>query len=203
MMNRIYDYVDIVSRFASWFGGTLLILSAGYISVDVICRKVFSVSIQGGDELSGYALAIAISWSLAFSLLQKANIRIDALYHYFPGYLKAMADMVSLMALGGFTTILFYFSLGVLKESFLYGSLSNTPLEIPLIIPQTLWILGFFIFYLALILVFVRCLNALLKGDIHKVNQISGIRSLEQEIKDETSDEIKTRVFESEQHVEG
>ena len=50
---------------AGVFGAIFLALSA-IVTIETIARKVFSFSIQGADELGGYALAIGST--LAFSL---------------------------------------------------------------------------------------------------------------------------------------
>ena len=78
---------DGVRRFAQWglwFGGTLVLLAALLIGVDVLMRKFFDRSIGGADELAGYSLAIGSAWGLGAALLDRAHIRIDSLYVLFP-----------------------------------------------------------------------------------------------------------------------
>ncbi len=88
-----------VARRMVWVGGALLLASATTVAVDVIVRKAFRLSLGGADELSGYAFAIAVAWALPFALLQRANIRIDALYARLPARTAAALDVVALVAL--------------------------------------------------------------------------------------------------------
>ena len=78
-----------VARRMVWVGGALLLAAAITVSVDVIVRKLFNLSLGGADELSGYAFAIGVAWALPFALLQRANIRIDALYGKLPARIAA------------------------------------------------------------------------------------------------------------------
>ena len=68
-MNFILDNAKKISRLFVWIGGTLIILSALLVTVEVILRKVVNVSIGGADELSGYAFGIATTLGFALSLI--------------------------------------------------------------------------------------------------------------------------------------
>src|SRR5690606_40176334 len=81
-LNRLLSGATTLSRIAIWFAGSLTLISALYITADVLFRKFSGSSLGGSDELSGYAFAISISWALSFATLQRANIRIDAIYQH-------------------------------------------------------------------------------------------------------------------------
>ena len=95
-----------IARGMAWIGGTLLLLAAATVSVDVVVRKLFRLSLGGADELSGYAFAIGVAWALPFALLQRANIRIDALYTKLPARAAAVLDVAALLAMAVFVTVL-------------------------------------------------------------------------------------------------
>ncbi len=103
-----------VSLAAVRAGGALMFVSAFMVGFDVIARKAIGWSLGGSDELSGYAFAIATSWSLAFALLQRANVRIDALYIHLPRPAAAAIDLLSLLTLGLFVGLLMWFAAAVL-----------------------------------------------------------------------------------------
>jgi len=65
-------------------------------------RKIFLVTMGGSDELSGYAFAIGTAWALGFTLLRRANVRVDALYNRLPPALCAVLDIVALLPLALF-----------------------------------------------------------------------------------------------------
>ena len=80
MFDKIHKGLFGVSRVAVWCGGAALLLSAIMVTLDVIARKLFSITISGSDEISGYVFAAATTWAYSFCLFSKSNIRIDALY---------------------------------------------------------------------------------------------------------------------------
>lgn len=192
-MNQLYNFAKQASKVATWFGGGLLLLSAAIITVDVIVRKLFSVSLGGSDELAGYALAISTSWGLSFTLLSRANIRIDALYMRLPRRITAWLDLVSLLAMGGFMMFVTWFATHLWFESIDMGATANTPLATPLWIPQGLWIAGFLLFTFVLVVLLVRVAALLLHGAHGEVGETAGIRSVEEEVKDEVS-EVRNQV---------
>src|SRR3546814_667312 len=141
-LNALLKLARRLSRFAMWVAGSLTLLSALYISVDVVTRKFFSFSLGGSDELSGYAFAISISWALSFATLERANIRIDALYQKLPTRLCALLDWVSMVCLAVFIVWLTRYAVNVAATSWVRDSTANSVLATPLWIPQYLWVAG-------------------------------------------------------------
>ena len=133
---------DWLSLRAVWAGGALLLLAAFTVSVDVVLRKLFAVSLGGADELSGYAFAIGTAWAFAFALLRRANVRVDALYQHLPLKFCALLDILALLALGWFVAYLAFYGWQVLETSWTLSARSNSALKMPLWIPQSLWVAG-------------------------------------------------------------
>ncbi|MCZ6552510.1 MAG: TRAP transporter small permease subunit, partial [SAR324 cluster bacterium] len=84
MLDRLLEKTHRLSRVAVWVAGALLIFAAIMVSVDVILRKLFSISMAGADEITGHIFAIGTAWAFTFTLLERANVRIDALHQLFP-----------------------------------------------------------------------------------------------------------------------
>ncbi len=185
LLDRLLRWANEGSRVAIWVAGTLTLISALYICADVITRKFFSISLGGSDELSGYAFAISISWALAFATLQRANIRIDALYQHLPARLCALLDWISLVALGVFIVYLTRYASDVALVSWQRGATANTVMATPLWIPQSLWVLGLAWLCIVLALMLVRASFALVTGDLNTVRRIAGIRSAQEEAAEE------------------
>src|SRR3546814_10952695 len=97
----------------------------------VVTRKFFSFSLGGSDELSGYAFAISISWALSFATLERANIRIDALYQKLPTRLCALLDWVSMVCLAVFIVLLTRYAVNVAAPSGVRDSPANSVLDTP------------------------------------------------------------------------
>lgn len=182
MLEYALFFAERLSRVAAWAGGALLLLSAGLISVEVVLRKAFALSIGGADELSSYALAIGSSWAFAYALFRKAHVRVDVLYTRLPLQVRAALDVVSLALLSTITYLLARHGYEVFNTSLQRQATANTPLQTPLWIPQGLWFTGLVWFALATALLFVRTAWALARGHWKTVQHLAGTSTLEQEL---------------------
>ncbi|HLS16809.1 MAG TPA: TRAP transporter small permease [Paenalcaligenes sp.] len=181
-------WAHCLSRFAIWAAGALTLISALYITVNVLFRKLAGFSLGGSDELSGYAFAISISWALSFATLERANIRIDALYQVLPTRLCAILDWVALVALAVFIAYITRYAADVAHTSWVRGSTANTTLGTPLWIPQLIWLIGLIWFCIVLALMLLRSTWALVTGDLATISQMARIRSTQEEAADEAEE---------------
>ena len=186
-LDRWLALADWLARRAIWFAGALMLAAAFLVSVDVFLRKFLLISVGGSDELSGYAFAIGTAWALSFTLLQRANVRVDALYIYLPKLLRALLDMVAMLALGLFVGLLTWQAWLVVDTSLAFSSLATTPLQTPLWIPQSLWLAGLGLFAFTWTPLFLRAAAALFGGDLASVSSLVGARSMEEEAASESS----------------
>jgi TRAP-type C4-dicarboxylate transport system permease small subunit len=187
LLDRALTAADWLSLRAVWAGGALLLAAALTVSVDVIARKLFAVSLGGADELSGYAFAIGSAWAFPFALLRRANVRVDALYQHLPAKLCAALDVLALAALGVFAVFLARYAWDVMATSWSLASRSNSALKIPLWIPQALWVAGLLLFLATLALMLARALRALAGGDWAWIHARLGARSVVEEAADEAT----------------
>lgn len=185
LLGRLLNAATSLSRLAIWVAGGLTLASALYITADIITRKFFSFALGGSDELSGYAFAISISWALAFATLQRANIRIDALYQLLPARVCALLDWVALVGLAVFAIYLTWYASDVAALSWERNATANTVMATPLWIPQFLWVIGLIWLCIVLALMLIRSSIALVTGDIDTVRAICGIRSTQEEAAEE------------------
>ncbi|MBL8661500.1 MAG: TRAP transporter small permease subunit [Candidatus Odyssella sp.] len=186
-LDPVLTLADRVGLRAVWIGGALLLASASLVSIDVTIRKLFGLSVGGADEISGYAFAIGVAWAFPFALLRRANVRIDALYQHMPARVAAILDLVALIALAVFVTVLTRYAWEVVAGSWNLGALSNSQLKMPLWIPQGLWFLGLALFFATTAVLTLRTALALLSGDLATVRALAGARSIEEEAADEAA----------------
>jgi TRAP-type mannitol/chloroaromatic compound transport system permease small subunit len=165
----------------------MMLASAFLVGIDVLVRKLFTLSVGGADEVTGYAFAVATSWSLAFTLLQRANVRVDALYVHLPRALTALLDLAALLALGLFVGLLTWFAAAVLRDSLVFATRATTPLATPLWIPQSLWLAGFVAFLFAWLPLVLRVGLALIAGDRAQVRALAGARTLQEDARAEAA----------------
>lgn len=179
--SRLLAATRVVSRSAVWVGGALTLASVLLITYDVIVRRAFGVSLGGSDELSGYAFAISVSWALAFTALERGNVRVDVLYKHMPPRVAAALDWIALVALGVYAVTLTRYAYDVAMTSWAQSAAANTPLATPLWMPQTLWVLGLVWFCFVLALLLVQATTALVTGDIRALKAACGVVSAEEE----------------------
>jgi len=169
-----------------WFGGALLILAAMIVTVDVVLRKLFGISMAGSDELSGYAFGIATSLSLTYALLHRSNIRVDALYQHLPEWLRCTLDIVGNILLISFIGYVTWRASLLVADTYANQSRSISPLQTPLAIPQTAWLAGLILFVVTGTVMTISSLISFVKRDWTAVQQMFGIKSLDEQIEEES-----------------
>jgi len=187
VLERLLAAVGRVAQVGVWAGGVLLVLAALMITVDVVARKAFGVTLGGSDELSGYCLAISAAWAFTFALLHRANIRVDAAYKYFPAPVRAALDVAALIALAVFVAVVARYGFEVLTASIRFASRANTPLQTPLWIPQGLWFAGLAFFLVTLFLVTLKAVLAFARGRFADVDLLAGLPDVAREAEDEVA----------------
>ena len=187
-MDRTMNGARRFAQWGLWFGGALILLAAVLIGIDVLMRKFLARSIGGADELAGYALAIGTTWGLAAALLDRAHIRIDSLYVLFPQKLRLALDIVAVALLVGFFALVGWHGLGVMSQSWTSSSRSQSALETPTVIPQTLWIIGLAVFVAIGVLLLIQSLRVAASGDLRGTAKLISTRSAEEEVEDEIRD---------------
>jgi TRAP-type C4-dicarboxylate transport system permease small subunit len=184
-MDRLIEQVRRLSRYGTWFGGALIMIAAVIVGIDVVIRKVFSVTIGGADELSGFALAISSAWAFGFALLERAHVRIDSLYIWLPRGVRAVLDVLGLSVFTLFMGLFAWQAFGVFRNSVEMDTRTMTVLETPLMFPQFFWVLGLVVFVLIAVLLLLRSLMALARGDLAAVRQQIGSRTTLEETDEE------------------
>ncbi len=186
MLNKTLQRAEALSRVLVWIGGGLILLSAGLVTVEVLLRKLFNTSIGGADEISGYAFGVATSLGFAYALFQRSHIRVDALYVLLPKVLRRVADLIGLALLIGFAAIIAYMAWGLVGDTLDNGSRSITPLRTPLAIPQIPWLIGWLFFVACGLLLLVAAIVKLLTGRAEEADRLIGMKTLDEQIEDET-----------------
>jgi TRAP-type C4-dicarboxylate transport system permease small subunit len=151
-LERAVGVARQISRYAAWASGYAVLGCAILIGIDIVLRKLFSISLQGSDEISGYVLAVTFAWSAAWALFRDAHIRIDIVSSRLPPGPRRAFDLLALASLVGVAMLLAWQGCTVLGESVRLSSVSNTPLRIPLWMPQGLWVVGLIGFALATVI---------------------------------------------------
>jgi TRAP-type C4-dicarboxylate transport system permease small subunit len=185
-MGRLQTLAEGISRVGAVVGGALLLIASIAICVDITLRYLFAVTLGGADELSGYALAISSAWGLSAAVLTRSHIRIDTVYVRVRARIRAVLDLLSLAAFVFFFTLVTYYGWGVLKQSWQSDSHSLSEIQMPLIVPQGLWVAGLAFFVLVCVLLLLRGLRSFLAGDLDglfaRIGSKSAVAEAEEEV---------------------
>ena len=191
LLDRALRFAEWGSHRAALAGGLLILAAAVLVSVDVALRKLASVTLGGADELSGYALAIGSTWSFAFVLLNRGNVRIDVLYQHLPRAWAAAFDLLAIGALLGFVSVVAWHGGGVLAQTWRINAHSNSALGVPLVVPQALWWLGYVWFVFCGAALLLRGALAFAGADWSAVNRLIGARGIREEAADEVQNAVQ------------
>jgi len=185
-LEAIHHALKRLSLWAVWIAGTALLLAAFMVTIDVLFRKFFSMTMSGSDEISGYVFAASTTWAYSYCLLNRSNVRIDALYNFLPVTGRAVLDVIGVALLLYYMSYLTRRAFDVFWTSWTIHSVSTTTLLTPLWIPQLLWFLGLALFVITLSFVLLYTLTALIRRDTALVQRIAGAMSTREEISVET-----------------
>ncbi len=186
MLDRLLNSTRTLSLWLTWLGGTLIVLSAFLVTLEVFLRKIFNISLGGADEISGYAFGVATALALSYALFERAHIRVDALLGAIPKTLHGLINLIGLALLIGFATVVVWNVWSMVADTLDNGSRSITPMRVPLAIPQIPWLLGWMFFVFSGLLIGAVAIKRMMAGDTQGTQDLIGVKSLDEQIEDET-----------------
>ncbi len=158
------------------------------VTVETIIRKVFSISLGGVDELSGYAIAIGAPLAFAIAAVEQSHIRINILYMKLPRVAQALLNAVAAISLALLAVFFLVFTVVTVEDTWSYRSLAQTPWATPLIYPQVIWLAATAFFAgVALFLAF-GAVRLAVPGDWDELVRRFGPGRVEDELEAELSD---------------
>jgi TRAP-type mannitol/chloroaromatic compound transport system permease small subunit len=186
MLERLLNNTRTLSLWLTWLGGTLIVLSAFLVTLEVFLRKVFNVSIGGADEISGYAFGVATALAFSYALFERAHIRVDAFLGAIPKKQHGLVNLFGMIMLISFAAVIVYNVWSLVGDTLANGSRSITPMRVPLAIPQIPWLIGWIFFVFSGVLLSLVALKRIMAGDPDGTQDLIGVKSLDEQIEDET-----------------
>lgn len=177
-MNRLTGFISGI------FGYLLLLLSV-LVTIETIGRKWLNFSLQGVDEMGGYALAITTGLAFTVALVDRAHIRIDLVYERCNKSLKTILDWISLLSILGMAALLLYVAVITFQETVDFKSTAPTPLATPLIWPQGLWLATLVIFFIVALLSAARATTLILRRRSDTLRRDYGVKIVSDELEEE------------------
>lgn len=175
-------------RLLAWLSGRALVVAgwcylaiAALITFDIIARRLLGVSTEATTELTGYLMAVGMSWGLAGTLVDRGHVRIDVLVQRMPLGVRVWLHIASLFAMV-VTTSFFLYGAGTLaRDSYAFGSTDLSSLRVPMMVPQGLWAAGFALLLIAVVALVLRSLAGVLRGQADDVDRMLMSRTYEDE----------------------
>ena len=173
MAENFLERLRTLNRSVAVIIGGLLLICAMVVLADIVLRQL-GHSFGGTDEISGYVMAIATSWGMAYALLELGHVRIDLMRTRLVARGRSLLDVLAMLALNATISVIAWRCWPVLERSINNSSRANTPLETPLALVQTPWFLGWVWFAIMSWLVFGAAVSLILQGKFNQAEAAIG-----------------------------
>lgn len=180
--------MQLVARISGIAFGIIMISLSLAVTAETIIRKLFSVTLGGVDELSGYAIAIGAPLGFAVATIEQSHIRINLLYMKLPGRAQAVLNVAAAVSLGILAAYFLVFTVATVADTLDYRSLAQTPWATPLIYPQAVWLAVTAVFAGVAVLIAAWTLRLMLGRDWDRLAREFGPERVEDELEAELGD---------------
>ena len=159
MLKSLDKNLNKLYKFSGYIAAIFLIFVAIFIIVGISSR-IFGFYIRGLAEYSGYCMASASFFALAYTFVEGGHIRITLFLEKLSGNKKWLIDLWCLGIASFFSGYLSFYFIKMLIISYKFQERSEGADEILIWIPQTSVAFGSLIFFVAVLHQFIlTCLN--------------------------------------------
>ena len=177
----MYRCLEWISRRAMSVAGFCYLIITVLICFDITARHLLGFSTEATIELTGYLMAVGMSWGLAGTLFERGHVRIDVLVQKMPLRVRVWLHLLSLIALIVSTGFYVWGAVSLALDSFAFNATDLTTLRTPLVWPQGLWAFGFVLLLLAGLALLLRSLKQMLTGQQDAMDRALMARTYEDE----------------------
>ena len=146
-LNKLY-------KFSGYIAAIFLIFIAIFILIGISSR-IFGFYIRGLAEYSGYCMASASFFALAYTFVEGGHIRITLFLEKLSGYKKRLVEIWCLSIASFFSGFLSFYFIKMLIISYKFQERSEGADEILIWIPQTSVAIGSTIFFVSVLHKFI------------------------------------------------
>ena len=161
MFSKINNYLKIIYKLSGYLAAFFLILVAVFILTGIASR-IFGFYIRGLAEYSGYCMAAASFFALAYTFVEGGHIRITLFLEKASQTKKRFLELWCLIVASFFSGYLAFYFPKMLLISYKFQERSEGADEILIWIPQVSVALGSTIFFIC---VFHNFILLILKKD--------------------------------------
>ena len=177
----MYRCLEWISHRAMSVAGFCYLIITVLICFDITARHLLGFSTEATIELTGYLMAVGMSWGLAGTLFERGHVRIDVLVQKMPLRVRVWLHLLSLIALIVSTGFYVWGAVSLALDSLAFNATDLTTLRTPLVWPQGLWAFGFVLLLLAGLALLLRSLKQMLTGQQDAMDRALMARTYEDE----------------------
>ena len=158
MLKSLDKNLNKLYKFSGYIAAIFLIFVAVFILIGISSR-IFGFYIRGLAEYSGYCMASASFFALAYTFVEGGHIRITLFLEKFSGTKKIFIEIWCLSLASFFSGFLSFYFIKMLIVSYKFQERSEGADEILIWIPQTSVAIGSTIFFISVLHQFVLSMN--------------------------------------------
>jgi TRAP-type C4-dicarboxylate transport system permease small subunit len=148
MLKSLNRNLNNLYKFSGYIAAVFLILVAVFILIGISSR-IFGFYIRGLAEYSGYCMASASFFALAYTFVEGGHIRITLFLEKLSGTKKKLIEIWCLVMASFFSGYLAFYFIKMLIISYKFQERSEGADEILIWIPQTSVAVGSSIFFIS------------------------------------------------------
>jgi TRAP-type C4-dicarboxylate transport system permease small subunit len=170
-----------IARVCAIVAGWSLMAISVAMCVEILGRKYFNFSFRGLDEIGGYMLAGVCAFGFAYTLSTRSHMRVTLLFPYVPASVQSLLNVLAMLTLAAMAAFCAWRGVFEVLDVLTSGKHSNSPLQAPLWVPQSIWLAGMVLFAVGAVFMALHSVSLLFR-DRALLNRIYGPQSLEEEI---------------------
>ena len=148
MLESLNTNLNKLYKFSGYIAATFLIFVAVFILIGISSR-IFGFYISGLAEYSGFSMAAASFFALAYTFVEGGHIRITLFLEKLSGLKKKIIEIWCLTVASFFSGYLAFYFIKMLIISYKFQERSEGADEILIWIPQTSVAIGSTIFFIS------------------------------------------------------
>ena len=148
MFESLDRYLNKLYKLSGYIAATFLIFVAIFILIGILSR-LFNFYIRGLAEYSGYSMAAASFFALAYTFVEGGHIRITLFLEKLSGLKKRFIEIWCLSVATFFSGYLSFYFIKMLIISYKFQERSEGADEILIWIPQSSVAIGSLIFFIS------------------------------------------------------
>jgi TRAP-type C4-dicarboxylate transport system permease small subunit len=181
-MNGVWRALERAGGGALALAGWCYLAMTALICFDIVARRMLGFSSGATSELSGYLLAVGMTWGLAAALFERTHVRIDMLVQKLPLVLRSVLHAAALLALLVVSGFFAWGAVALTIDSWQLNATDVSQLRTPLAVPQAVWAAGFVFLFVATLALCARVAALMIRRQLQQAESLVASRNYEEEV---------------------